>query len=134
MAFKIRMGVPEMEALWNDLSTRKQDGKLHKNEERFFKNWVKALRYLLANPRHNSLASHEIEDLTRRHGFKIFQSYLKNKAPAAGRMFWAYGPGKGEITILAVEPHPEDEKRGAYERIKLASMPSEKSETARRGK
>ncbi len=37
-------------------------------------------------------------------------------------MFWAYGPDKGDITILAIEPHPEDEKRGAYERVKLASL------------
>jgi len=124
MAFHIRMGVPEMEALWNDLSTRKEDGKLHKNEEKLFKKLVKALGYLSANPRHNSLASHEIEDLTRRHGFKIFQSYLENRTPAAGRMFWAYGPDKGDITVLAIEPHPEDEKRGAYERIKLASLPT----------
>lgn len=126
MAFKIRMGVPEMEALWNDLSTRKQEGELDKDEEKFFKKWVKALGYLSANPRHNSLASHEIEDLTRKHGIKIFQSYLENKTPAAGRMFWAYGPEKGDITILAVEPHPEDEKRGAYGRIKLASLPPTK--------
>ncbi|SRR6266487_1616207 len=126
MAFKIRMGVPEMEALWNDLSTRKQEGELDKDEEKFFKKWVKALGYLSANPRHNSLASHEIEDLTHKHGIKIFQSYLENKTPAAGRMFWAYGPEKGDITILAVEPHPEDEKRGAYGRIKLASLPPTK--------
>jgi len=87
-----------------------------------------------SNPRHNSLASHEIEDLSRKHGIKIFQSYLENKTPAAGRMFWAYGPGKGDITILAVEPHPEDEKRGAYERIKLAFLPPRGSETMRRKK
>jgi hypothetical protein len=65
--------VPEMEALWNDLSTRKQEGELDKDDERFFKKWVKALGYLSANPRHNSLASHEIEDLTRKYGIKIFQ-------------------------------------------------------------
>lgn len=112
-----------MEALWNDLSTRKQDGKLDKAGEKFFKKWVRALGYLSVEPRHNSLASHKIEDLSRRHGFKIFQSYLENKTPAAGRMFWAYGPDKGDITILAVEPHPEDKKRGAYARIKLASVP-----------
>ena len=116
------MGVPEMEALWNDLSTRKQMGDLDKDEEKFFKKWVKALGYLSVDPRHNSLASHEINDLTRKYGFKIFQSYLENKTPAAGRMFWAYGPEKGDITILAVEPHPEDAKRGAYGRIKLASL------------
>jgi hypothetical protein len=126
MAFKIRMGVPEMEALWHDLSSRKQDGTLDKHEEKFLKKLVKALGYLSANPRHNSLASHEIEDLTRRHGFKIFQSYLENKIPAAGRMFWANGPDKGDITVLATEPHPEDEKRGAYERIKLPSFPPAK--------
>jgi len=122
MAFKIRMGVPEMEAFWNDLSTRKQAGEVDKAEEKFFKKWVKALAYLSVNPRHNSLASHEIEDLTRKHGIKIFQSYLENKTPAAGRMFWAYGPDKGDITILAIEPHPDDQKRGAYERIKLSSL------------
>jgi hypothetical protein len=132
MAFKIRMGVPEMEALWNDLSTRKREGELDKDEEKFFKKWVKALGCLSANPRHNSLASHEIEDLTSKHGIKIFQSYLENKTPAAGRMFWAYGPDKGDITILAVEPHPEDEKRGAYGRIKLASLPPTKIDPEKR--
>src|SRR6266550_147007 len=103
MPFRIRMGVPDMEAFWNDLSARKQAGKLGKTEEKFFKKWVKALGYLSSNPRHNSLASHEIEDLSRKHAIKIFQSYLENKTPAAGRMFWAYGPGKGDITVLAVE-------------------------------
>jgi hypothetical protein len=126
MPFRIRMGVPDMEALWYDLSSHKRAGKLDKAEEKFFKKWVKALGYLSANPRHNSLASHEIEDLTRKYGFKIFQSYLENKTPADGRMFWAYGPDKGDITILAVEPHPEDDKRGAYERVKLAAVPPTK--------
>jgi hypothetical protein len=49
-------------------------------------------------------------------------------------MFWAYGPGKGDITILAVEPHPQDEKRGAYGRVKLAMLPSKKSDAVRREK
>lgn len=101
-------------------------------EEKFFKKWVKALGYLSADPRHNSLASHEIDDLTRKYGFKIFQSYLENQTPAAGRMFWAYGPDKGDITILAVERHPDDEKRGAYERIKLAAVPSVKIDPEKR--
>src|SRR5437899_12954420 len=105
MAFKIRMGLPEMEALWKDLSTRKMQSALDKNEEKFFKKLVKALGYLEQNPRHNSLASHEINDLTRQYGFKIFQSYLENATPAAGRLFWAYGPEKGDITVLAIEPH-----------------------------
>jgi hypothetical protein len=77
MPFTIRMGVPEMEAFWNGLTTRSQQGKLGKDEEKFFKKLVKALNFLSQNPRHNSLASHEITDLTRKHGFKIFQSYLE---------------------------------------------------------
>jgi hypothetical protein len=114
MAFNIRMGLPEMEALWNDLSSRKQQWKLDKDEEKFFKKLVKSLGYLAENPRHNSLASHAIDDLTRKYGFKIFQSYLENNTPSAGRMFWAYGPDKRDITVLAIEPHPEDQKHGAY--------------------
>ncbi len=123
MAFTIRMGLPEMQAVWTDLSTRQQHGKLGKEEETFFKKLVKTLRYLSANPRHNSLASHEIDDLTRKYGIKIFQSYLENNTPSAGRLFWAYGPDKGDITVLAIEPHPEDQKRGAYQRIKLSALP-----------
>ena len=72
MNFNIRMGLPEMEALWSDLSTRKLQGKLDKEEEKFFKKLIKALGYLAQNPRHNSLASHEIDDLTRKYGIKIF--------------------------------------------------------------
>ena len=124
MTFRIRMGVPGMEALWNDHSARKLQGKFSKDEEKFFKKLVKALGFLGQNPRHPGLESHEIDDLTRKYGFKIFQSYLENKTPGAGRIFWAYGPDKGDITVLAIEPHPEDQKRGAYERIKLSARPA----------
>ena len=58
MAFNIRMGVPEMALLWNDLSSRKLLGALDREEEKLFKKLVKALVFLGANPRHNSLASH----------------------------------------------------------------------------
>jgi len=129
VAFTIRMGVPEMEAAWNDLASRKREGRLDKNEAAFFKKLVKALGYLSQDPRHNSLASHEIRDLTREHGIKIFQSYLANNTPAAGRLFWAYGPDTGDITVLAVEPHPEDRKRGAYARIKLSTVPAAKKKS-----
>ena len=127
MPFRIRMGLPEMAAFWNDCVAREQQGQLSGSEEKVFKKLVKALRYLGQNPRHNSLASHEIDDLTRKHGFKIFQSYLENNTPAAGRLFWAYGPEQGDITILAIEPHPEDQKRGAYGRIKLSALPRKSS-------
>ena len=126
MAFNIRMELPEMAAFWNDLASRRQQGKLDGDEEKFFKKLVKAFGYLAENPRHNRLASHEIDDLTRKYGFKIFQSYLENNTPSAGRIFWAYGPDKRDITVLAIEPHPEDQKHGAYQRIKLSALPSAK--------
>lgn len=132
MPFQIRMGQPEMEEVWNDLSRRHLAGQLDAREQKLFKKLVKALGHLQADPRHNSLASHEIEDLSRKHGIKIWQSYLENHTPGAGRLFWAYGPEAGEITILALEPHPEDKKRGAYERIKLSRLPAASSK--KRGK
>lgn len=122
MPFQIRMGLPEMELLWLDLSSRSSQGNLDKEEQKLFKKLVKALGHLAENPKHNSLASHEIEDLSRKHGIRIFQSYLENHTPGAGRLFWTYGPDKADITVLAIEPHPEDKKRGAYERIKLSKL------------
>lgn len=123
MAFQIRMGQPEMEALWTDLCSRKHLGTLDKDEEKFFKKLVKTLSHLATDPRHNSLASHEISDLSRKYGIKIYQSYLENKTPRAGRVYWAYGPDKADITLLAIEPHPEDKKHGAYERMNLSALP-----------
>lgn len=123
MTFAIRMGVPEMAAIWDDLSSRSLNGSLDKSEQKFFKKLVKALNFLSTDPKHPSLASHEIDDLSRRYGIKIFQSYLENNTPGAGRLFWTYGPDKGDITLLAIEPHPEDKKRGAYDRVKLSSIP-----------
>ena len=122
--YTIRMGVPEMEALWNDLTTRADQNRLGRSEKIMFKKLVKVLAYLRDNPRHPSLCSHDIEPLSQRYGFKIWQSYLENRKPAAGRLFWAYGPDRREITILGIEPHPEDKKHGAYTRIKLSALPA----------
>lgn len=122
--FKIRMGVPDMEALWKDLSSRFVRGALGKEDARGFKRLTKALGYLQTNPRHPGLGTHEIRPLTQRYGFKVWQSYLENDTPAAGRLFWTYGPNRGEITILGIEPHPEDAKHGAYDRINLSDLPS----------
>ena len=116
------MGLPEMDLLWKDLSQRKLRDQLDKDEQKFFKKLVKTLGCLSQDPRHNSLASHEIETISQKYKIKIFQSYLENNTPAAGRLFWAYGPNKKDITILGIEPHPADQKKGAYERIKLSSF------------
>lgn len=121
--YAIRMGVPEMEALWKDLTTRHEEKALSKSDQKLFKKLTKALGLLRNNPRHPGLSTHDIDPLSKRLGFKVWQSYLENKKPAAGRLFWAYGPGRKEITILGLEPHPEDKKRGSYDRVDLSRMP-----------
>jgi len=65
------------------------------------------------NPRHPGLQSHEIEPLSRRYGLKVWQSYLENNTPGAARMYWVYGPNPQAITIIGLEPHPEDKKKAS---------------------
>ena len=123
MNFVIRRGVPEVERLWSDLDGKLASGSLSKGETKLLKKLVKAARFLAANAFHNSLQSHEIDALSRRYGRRVFQSYLENQTPAAGRMFWVYGPGEREITIIGIEPHPEDQKSRGYDRIPLSALP-----------
>ena len=119
--FEIHMGIPEMEAFWNELTAKVDYGFAKANEVKQFNKIGKALYYLSQNPRHPGLHSHEISSLTARFGQKVWESYLENNKPAEGRLFWTYGPGKGHITILAIEPHPND-KSNAYDKITLSSM------------
>jgi hypothetical protein len=37
---------------------------------------------------------------------RVLQSYAQNNTPGAYRIFWAYGPGRSEVTIIAIIPHP----------------------------
>jgi len=122
MKFEILMGIPEMKAYWEDLCERADTDKLG-GDKKIFKKLVKVFNLLSNNPRHNSLATHEIEPLSDRYGIKVWQSYLESKTPAAGRIFWVYGPGKNQITIIGIEPHPEDKKKDGYSRIKLSDLP-----------
>lgn len=122
MKFEILMGIPEMKAYWDDLCERADTDKLG-NDTKVFKKLVKVLNLLSDNARHNSLETHEIKPLSDRYGIKAWQSYLESKTPAAGRIFWVYGPGKNQITIIGIEPHPEDKKRDGYSRIRLSDLP-----------
>lgn len=66
----------------------------------------KALGYLETNPRHPGLATHKYTSLHGENGEEIFEAYAQNQTSAAYRIFWFYGPGKKEITIVAITPHP----------------------------
>jgi hypothetical protein len=109
-----------MLALRRDLQARFEAGTLDGDDRLLFRKLQKTVLLLAANPRHPGLASHEIDALTKRFGVKVWQSYLENRKPAAGRLFWIYGPGKGVITIVGLEPHPESEKASGYAKVKLS--------------
>lgn len=122
MAYEIRMGIPEMDALWKDLQQKHREGATSKKEEQLYQKWGNALKKLSDNPMYPSLHSHEIDALSRRYGMKVWQSYLENKKSGAMRMLWVYGPEQQQITIIGLEPHPEDKKNGGYDRVSLSDI------------
>ena len=122
--YKIHMGIPEMKEYWENLQNTIKTGKASKSEEKQYKRIGKALSLLSKNPKYPGLQSHEIEALTARYGMKVWESYLENHTPKAGRIFWVYGPMRGEITVIGIEPHPDD-KSNAYKKITLSKTGDE---------
>jgi hypothetical protein len=76
--------------------------------EGLFKQVAEAVQQLANDPHHQSLNTHAYSSLD--HPFdpkgKVFEAYAQNRTPGAYRVFWCYGPDKGEITIIAITPHP----------------------------
>lgn len=66
----------------------------------------KTIKLLAGNPRHPSLQTHPFLSLNGPNGEKVFEAYAQQKTSAAYRVFWYYGPSKGEMTIFAITPHP----------------------------
>jgi len=120
MPYKIRMGLPQMAEYWYSMKKKQAEGTLGTNEGKLFAKVEKAIRFLRENPAHPGLNSHTIDALTKREGFTVYESYLENNTPGAGRMFWAYGPDKNDITILGVVPHPS---KSGYTRVPLSGKP-----------
>ena len=119
--YAIHLGIPEMQAFWDELKQKVKTGSANRSDEKLYRLLGKAMVWLSSDPRHPGLQSHEIAALTRRYGMKVWQSYLENNTPKAGRLYWVYGPEKGDITIIGLEPHPEDKSSG-YRKITLSSM------------
>src|SRR6184192_2243407 len=71
-----------------------------------FKAVSKCLRLLAADPRHPGLNTHKYASVAGANGEDVFEAYAENNTPGAYRVFWHYGPGKREITIVAITPHP----------------------------
>jgi hypothetical protein len=86
-----------------DLEELKKD----KGKKKVLKAVCKAIRFLADHPRHPSLQTHQYHSLPEVYpGQKIWEAYAQDSTPAAYRIFWSYGPGKDQITIIAVTPHP----------------------------
>jgi len=85
-------------------SRRAKAGKV----EGLFKQVHKCISLLLSNPRHPGLNTHEFHSIENPYdpNRKVFEAYTQNRTPGAYRVFWCYGPKKGEITIIAITPHP----------------------------
>jgi len=84
------------------LKKLKEDSGLKKH----YKAVEKTLRLLSENPKYPSLQTHPYYSIAGPKGEKIFEAYAEQKTPAAYRIFFYYGPHKGEITIFAITSHP----------------------------
>ena len=77
-------------------------------QEGLFRQVHKTLNLLQSNPKHPGLHTHEYDSIENPYDpdQKVFEAYAQNKTPGAYRVFWCYGPGKKEITIITITPHP----------------------------
>ena len=87
---------------------QQQLGKLREDRalQKLYKAVTKAVLFLAADPRHNSLQTHEFTSLKGPGGEKVFEAYAEQSTPAAYRIFWYYGPERSQITVIAITPHP----------------------------
>jgi len=71
-----------------------------------YKAVCKVLGYMETNLRHPSLNTHEYTGEKGPKDEKVFETYAQNRTPGSYRIFWYYGPKKGNITVINVCPHP----------------------------
>jgi hypothetical protein len=65
-----------------------------------------AITKLAHDPKYKGLNSHKFSSLNEKYNCEVWESYIQNNTPGAWRLFWRYGEGKNEITLLLVTPHP----------------------------
>lgn len=91
------------------LKARKAHKKLKGTKaEGLFKQVHGCIQKILNDPRHPGLKTHKYDSLEHPYDPQqpVFEAYAQNQTPGAYRVFWCYGKEKGEITILAITPHP----------------------------
>lgn len=77
----------------------------NKSKQGLLKQLRKVLGLMETNLKHPSLNTHKFSGMSCSLG-DVFESYAQNNTPGAYRVFWSYGPGKREIFIIAITPHP----------------------------
>lgn len=91
------------------VAARKNKAKSKSSEdEGLFKQIHKTIELLKSNPKHPGLKTHEHNSIANSFDGekKVVEAYARNNTPGALRVFWCYGPGLQEITIIAITPHP----------------------------
>ena len=78
---------------------------MDKSKKGVLKQVRKVLGFMETNLKHPSLHTHKFDGIPCSLG-DVFETYAQNNTPGAYRIFWAYGPGKGNIFILDITPHP----------------------------
>jgi hypothetical protein len=100
----------QLQAAANKASqTRARTGRSKSSRpEGLFRQVRKTILLLAANPRHPGLQTHPYHSIPSPFDpkAKVFEAYAQHRTPGAYRVFWCYGPDAGEITILAITPHP----------------------------
>lgn len=98
----------QSEAAAAQAKRRKTKAKKSTRAEGLFKQLEKCVRFLLENPKHPGLNTHEFHSIEHPYdtNAKVFEAYVQNRTPGAYRLFWCYGPEIGQITIIAITPHP----------------------------
>ncbi len=71
-----------------------------------FKSVVKSLQLLADNPKHPGLQIHKYYSICGPQGQEVFEAYAQQNTPAAYRLFFYYGPARGQIIVFAITPHP----------------------------
>lgn len=91
---------PESQRVLDDLAASPQYAKKLKKVRN-------ALGRLELDPMHPGLRSHAYQSVKGQDGKTVWDSYVENNTPGAGRIFWQYGPQRDEITVLTIGPHPD---------------------------
>lgn len=96
------------QAVQKSVAARAADKNKASKQEGLFRQVHKSIECLHASPKHPSLKTHEYDSVPHPWDAKqkVWEAYAQINTPGAYQIFWCYGPGKQEITIIAITPHP----------------------------